>query len=138
MTTPSPGSTPLPGDSKPTPSPGVASSNPAPVQMNTPTMSTKKFTKLKVAAMLQGKNEWASFKGMVTQWVKANKVAKHLEEEETKRGIPADADKKEEWEQEDAMIFGAIEAKLSAEIQATISSTENTAKCGIDSSQHMM
>jgi hypothetical protein len=91
-------------------------------------MAEKKLTKLEVASSLTGNDNWKGFKGTVQRWVKANGVAKHLEEEKSKRGIPADAADQETWEQVDMKIFVAIEAKLSPEIQATISSAEDAAE----------
>lgn len=98
-----------------------------PTQAATPTsMSTKKkLTKLEVATTLTGKENWKGFKGTILRWVKANGVGKHLEKEERKRGKPSDTSDLEEWEQMDMRIFVAIEAKLSADIQATISSAES-------------
>ncbi|KAF8593614.1 hypothetical protein BDV93DRAFT_516428 [Ceratobasidium sp. AG-I] len=108
-----------------TPSAPVTATPSAP---SAPSMTEKKLSKLEVASTLNGKNEWKGFKGTVLRWTKANGVAAHLDEDRTKRGIPSDADELVIWEQVDMKIFVAIEAKLSADIQATISSAESAAE----------
>jgi hypothetical protein len=92
------------------------------------TKPEKKLSKLEVAATLSGKGEWTGFRGTITRWVKANGVSKHLEGEVAKQGRPSDPGELEEWEQIDMKIFVAIEAKLSQDIQATISSADSAAE----------
>jgi hypothetical protein len=88
----------------------------------------KKLSKLEVAAMLSGRGEWTGFKGTVTRWAKANSVAKHLEGEPLKQGKLSNTGELEVWEQINMKIIVAIEAKLSPDIQATISSAISAAE----------
>lgn len=92
------------------------------------TPAEKKLTKLEVASSLNGSDSWKGFKGTVQRWAKANGVARHLEEDKAKRGIPMDVADQDVWEQVDMKIFVAVEAKLSPKIQATISSAEDAAE----------
>jgi hypothetical protein len=57
-----------------------------------------------------------------------NGVAKHLEGDAMKRGIPSDAGEREIWEQIDMKISVEVKAKLSTDIQATISSAITAAE----------
>lgn len=124
ITQPNPSSSPDPSaPTKPAPT-TTPKSSPTPQK----SMADQKLLKLEVATTLTGNNDWKGFKGTITRWAKANGVDKHLLEDVSKRGIPSDKDQKEEWEQMDMKIFVAIKAKLSANIQATISSAEDAAE----------